>query len=157
MTARERRRTAQKHAFCYQAYREEVLTYRADALSSLRSPRTDSIPGSTGAGTHSDPTEKAGIRLADMPEHLKTKWKWVKAIEDTWKECKEEDWGEPFGLAYLFEKNFRLTGEVTGKELNAAVREKIIADSDICVKTFYNRLEAITDMLVYHAAKRGLI
>lgn len=157
MTQRERRKIARRNAFRYQSYREEVRRYRADYLSTLRSPRTDAMPGSSSAGSHSSPTEYYGIRLADMPESLRQKWKWVKAIEDAWSECLNEDAGDRHGLAFLLEKNFRLTGETSDDDHNSEVRETIMKESGISLATFYNRLEVVTDILVYHAAKRGLL
>lgn len=156
MTVRERRRIAMSHAFHYQAYRREVQEYRERAMA-MRGQRFDTVPGSTSAGSHTDPTEKAGIKLADMPEHLRQKAQWVKAINDTWADCLAEDYGDQHGLAYLLERNFRLTGEESGKDKNAAVRAGIMSACDISQTTFYNRLEMVTDILVYHAAKRKLL
>ena len=92
-----------------------------------------------------------------MPESLRQKWKWVKAIEDAWSECLNEDAGDRHGLAFLLEKNFRLTGETSDDDHNSEVRETIMKESGISLATFYNRLEVVTDILVYHAAKRGLL
>ena len=153
MTQIERRRIAMSHAFRYQAYKREVAEYRENALSTLRSPRTDALPGSTGAGSHSDPTERAGVRLADMPEPLRSRALWVKSVEDAWQECREES----RELAILFERNFRLTGETLGKEHNTEVREQIMEALKISQSTFYERLEDAADILVYHATKRKLL
>jgi hypothetical protein len=117
----------------------------------------DAVPGATSAGSHTDPTQQAAIRLADMPEVLKEKAAWVKVIDDTWKDCVTEDGGDPHGLAYLMDKNFRLTGEETGEDQNAVVREEIMKTCDISQRTFYSRLTTVADMLVYHATKRGLL
>lgn len=156
MTPRERRQIAMRHAFRYQAYKREVGEYRSKALA-IRGQRIDAVPGSTSAGTHTDPTQQAAIRLADMPESLKVKAKWVKAVNDAWADCLTEDMGDTHGLAFLLEKNFRLTGEETGKDQNTAVREEIMREAHISQTTFYSRLEIVADILVYHAAKRGLL
>ena len=156
MTPRERRQTAMRHAFRYQAYKREVREYRAQALA-MRGQRIDAVPGSTSAGSHTDPTQQAAIRLADMPESLQTKAKWVKAVNDAWADCATEDGNDPHGLAFLLERNFRLTGEATGKDKNAAVREEIMREAHISQTTFYSRLETVADILVYHATRRGLL
>lgn len=156
MTPKDRRHIARSHAFRYQAYRREVREYREKALA-MRGQRIDALPGSTSAGSHTDPTQQAAIRLVDMPDSLQTKAKWVRVVNAAWKDCATEDGGDPHGLAFLLEKNFRLTGEETGKEQNAAVREEIMRESHISMTTFYKRLEAVTDIIVYHAAKRGLL
>lgn len=153
MTQDNRRRIAMSHAFRYQSYKRELQEYRANALGTLRSPRTDALPGGAGAGSHSDPTQQAGIRLADMPEPLRSRALWVKAIEDTWRECRDES----RELGVLFERNFRLTGETLGKEHNTEVRERIMEALDMSQATFYNRLEDAANILVYHATKRKLL
>ena len=156
MTPRERRQIAMRHAFRYQAYKREVREYREKALA-MRGQRIDAVPGSTSAGSHTDPTQQAAIRLADMPESLQTKAKWVKVVNDAWADCATEDGRDAHGLAFLLERNFRLTGEETGKDQNVAVREEIMREAHISMATFYNRLETVADILVYHAAKRGLL
>lgn len=156
MTPRERRRIAMRHAFMYQAYKREVQEYRAQALA-MRGQRINAVPGSTSAGSHTDPTQQAGIKLADMPEKLKQKAAWVKTVNDAWADCATEDDGDPHGLAFLLERNFRLTGEATGKDKNAAVREEIMREAHISMATFYNRLENVADILVYHATRRRLL
>lgn len=156
MTPRELRQIAMRHAFRYQAYKREVGEYRSRAMT-MRGQRINAVPGSTSAGSHTDPTQQAAIRLADMPESLKAKAKWVKAVNDAWADCLAEDAGDAHGMAFLLERNFRLTGEETGKEQNAVVREEIMREAHISMSTFYNRLETVADILVYHAAKRGLL
>lgn len=156
MTVRERRRTAMRHAFQYQAYREAVHEYRERAMA-IRGQHIDAVPGSTSAGAHTDPTQQAAIRLVDMPPAIRDKALWVLAVNETWKDCAQEDGRDPHGLAYLFEENFRLTGENRGPDHNAEVRAEIMRVCRISERTFYSRLETVTDILVYHAAKRKLL
>ncbi len=143
------------HAFRYQEYKAEVQAYIDWAMSQTGKQQL----GGTGisSGHRSDPTARAAIKLVDMPEHIRTKALWVRAVNDAWRECKEDDAGEKYGLAFLFEHNFRLTGDILGPEHNTAVRAYIIEQAGITRPTFYNRLEAVCDILVYHAAKRKLL
>lgn len=143
------------HAFRYQEYKAAVQAYIDSALSQTGKQQL----GGTGisSGHRSDPTARAAIKLVDMPEHIRTKALWVRAVNDAWRECKEDDAGEKYGLAFLFEHNFRLTGDILGPEHNTAVRAFIIEQAGITRPTFYNRLEAVCDILVYHAAKRKLL
>ena len=143
------------HAFRYQEYKAEVQAYIDWAMSQTGKQQL----GGTGisSGHRSDPTARAAIKLIDMPEHIRTKALWVRAVNDAWRECKEDDAGEKYGLAFLFERNFRLTGDILGPEHNTAVRAYIIEQAGITRPTFYNRLEAVCDILVYHAAKRKLL
>lgn len=150
MTQRDRRRAAMRHAFRYQPYKDEVTAY-VDSCLALSAPK-ERIGGSA-SGHRSDPTARAGIKLAEMPESIRMKALWIRAVNDAWSECAEDD-GD---LAYLFEKNFRLTGNTLGPEHNTEVRNEIIEHLRISTSTFYERLEAVTDILVYHATKRKLL
>ena len=152
MTQRERRRAAMRHAFRYQEYRAAVNDYVLSVLASQGGKQQ--FGGTPVSGGHrSDPTAQAGIKLAEMPEPLRTKALWVRAVNDAWKECAAED----DDLAYLFEHNFRLTGDILGPEHNTAVRERIMEDLGIPLRTFYDKLEDSCDILVYYAAKRKLL
>ena len=151
MTQQDRRRAAMSHAFRYQAYKAEVQAYIDWALSQTGKQQL----GGTGisSGHRSDPTARAAIKLIDMPEHIRTKALWVRAVNDAWRECAEES----KELAYLFEHNFRLTGEILGPDHNTAVRMRIMEETGISMRTFYDRLNDVCDILVYHATKRKLL
>lgn len=155
MTQHERRRAAMSHAFRYQEYKAAVNAYVDWAMSMGGKQEIGGTPVSS--GHRSDPTARSAIRLVDMPEPIRTKALWVRAVNDAWRECKEDDAGEKYGLAFLFEHNFRLTGDILGPEHNMAVRAYIIEQAGITRPTFYNRLETVCDILVYHAAKRKLL
>lgn len=151
MTQHERRRAAMSNAFKYQVYKAEVAAY-IDSCMALTGKQQ--LGGSAVTSGHrSDPTARAAIKLADMPEYLRTKALWVRAVNDAWRECLEDS----KDLAYLFEKNFRLTGETLGPEHNTAVRNEIVEELNISTSTFYQWLEAVADILVYHATKRKLL
>lgn len=151
MTQQERRRAAMSHAFRYQEYKAAVAQYVDWAMSQTSKQQ---LAGTTVTSGHrSDLTARAAIRLVDMPEHIRTKALWVRAVNDAWGECAEESWE----LAYLFEHNFRLTGEVLGPEHNTAVRVGIMANTGVSMRTFYDRLNDACDILVYHATKRKLL
>ena len=139
------------HAFKYQTYKAEVQAYIDWAMSQTGKQQL----GGTGisSGHRSDPTARAAIKLIDMPEHIRTKALWVRAVNDAWKECAEES----RELAYLFEHNFRLTGEILGPDHNTAVRMRIMEETGISMRTFYDRLNDVCDILVYHATKRKLL
>lgn len=152
MTQHERRRAAMSHAFRYQEYKAAVNEYVSAILASQGGKQQfGGTPVSS--GHRSDPTAQAAVKLADMPEHIRVKAMWVRAVNDAWRECAEES-GE---LAYLFEHNFRLTGDVLGQEHNATVRAHIMEHLGIQLRTFYERLENVCDILVYYAAKRKLL
>ena len=139
------------HAFRYQEYKAEVQAYIDWAMSQTGKQQL----GGTGisSGHRSDPTARAAIKLIDMPEHIRTKALWVRAVNDAWRECAEES----KEMAYLFEHNFRLTGDILGPEHNTAVRMGIMEYTGISMRTFYDRLNDVCDILVYHATKRKLL
>lgn len=151
MTQQERRRAAMSHAFRYQEYKAAVAQYVDWAMSQTSKQQLAGTPISS--GHRSDPTARAAIRLVDMPENIRTKALWVRAVNDAWKECREES----KELAFLFEHNFRLTGEILGPEHNTAVRMRIVEGCGISIPTFYKWLEDAADILVYYATKRKLL
>ena len=151
MTQQERRRAAMSHAFRYQEYKAAVAEYVDWAMSQTSKQK---LGGSAvSSGHRSDPTARAAIKLVDMPEHLRTKALWVRAVNDAWRECREES----RELALLFERNFRLTGDILGPEHNTAVRVAIMEECGLTRATFYNWLEDACDILVYYATKRKLL
>lgn len=152
MTQHDRRRAAMSHAFRYQAYKAELYAY-LDSCMALVAPKQNLSGTAVSSGHRSDPTAHAAIKLAEMPEPLRNKALWVRAVNDAWRECLEDD----KQLAYLFEKNFRLTGEILGPEHNTEVRASIMEELNISRPTFYNWLETVADILVYHATKRKLL
>jgi hypothetical protein len=151
MTQHDRRRAARSNAFRYQEYKAAVNAYIDWALSQTGKQQLGGTAVSS--GHRSDPTARAAIKLIDMPEHIRTKALWVRAVNDAWRECREDN----KQLAYLFEKNFRLTGDILGPEHNTAVRNSIMEELGISSTTFYEWLESVSDILVYHATKRKLL
>ena len=151
MTQHDRRRAAMSHAFRYQEYKAAVAAYVDWALSQTGKQQLGGTAVSS--GHRSDPTARAAIKLVDMPEHIRTKALWVRAVNDAWRECREDN---P-DLAFLFEHNFRLTGDILGPEHNTAVRTYIMGEMGISLRTFYEWLENTADILVYHATKRKLL
>ena len=151
MTQQDRRRAAMSNAFKYQEYKEEVAQYVDWCMSQTAKQK---LGGSVvSSGHRSDPTARAAIKLVDMPEHLRTKALWVRAVDDAWKECRAES----DELAILFERNFRLTGDILGPGHNAAVRNRIMEELGMSTRTFYARLEDAADILVYYATRRKLL
>lgn len=139
------------HAFRYQEYKAAVQEYTDWALSQTGKAQLSGTAVSS--GHRSDPTANAAIKLVDMPEHIRTKALWVRAVNDAWRECREDS----KELAFLFEHNFRLTGDILGPEHNAAVRTFIMEQTGISQTTFYDWLESVCNILVYHATKRKLL
>ena len=152
MTQHDRRRAAMSNAFKYQQYMAEVNAY-VDSCMALVAPKQQLGGTGVSSGHRSDPTARAAIKLAEMPEPIRNKALWVRAVNDAWRECRDDD----EQLAYLFEKNFRLTGEILGPEHNTAVRNAIVGELGISMTTFYEWLETVADILVYHATKRKLL
>lgn len=139
------------HAFRYQEYKAAVAQYIDWAMSQTSKQQLGGT--AVTSGHRSDPTARAAIKLADMPEYIRAKALWVRAINDAWRECREES----TDLGLLFERNFRLTGDILGPEHNTAVRMAVMEECGISVRTFYERLEDACDILVYHATKRKLL
>ena len=151
MSQHERRRAAMSHAFRYQEYKAAVAQYVDSVLAMCGKAQVRGTPISS--GHRSDPTARAAIKLAEMPEPIRIKELWVRAVNDTWRELRAED----KSMACLFEKNFHLTGDILGPEHNTAVRNGIVEELDISMRTFYSWLNEVTDVLVYHASRRKLL
>lgn len=107
------------------------------------------------AGLPSDPTARAAILLAEMPEGTALKQKWCNAIEDAWAECVAQDAVNKNGMAFFMENVFSLTEEPDADE--NSVRDKVCAHCNIAIPTYYNWMKTVTQIVVYHAAKRGLL
>jgi len=152
ITSRER--YAHKIMFTYQDNKELVQNFMSKAYRYTYKMSDEPMVQKT---FKSDPTARGGILLADPPEYIRDAVLKTEAVEAAWQEVKELDCGEPFGLAYLMEKNFCLTGNRRSKSANAVVRHKICSDCGIADRTFYSWMGQITDIMIYHATKRGLM
>lgn len=146
---REREKIVQSHLYSYQSDKRDVEEYVERALG--RSSR--SFEAQIKSNTHSDPTAKSGLMLAEMPTEIALKSIWCDVIEDAWAECCVE--GD--GSAIILEKNFALKGEGHEKERNAEHRLALCAEFGISESTYYARLKNATLIVMYHAARKGLI
>jgi hypothetical protein len=154
VTAFERQKAAQSNAFRYQEYRAAIADYKRKVMrTSSKAPET----AGCSSGHTSDPTASMALKLADPPKYIKRRVRWVRAIEDAWAEAFSEDDGEEYGLAFAMERYFHLTGPTEGQEENTLVREEIMEKCGWSRSTFYQKLGTITEMLVYHAARKGLL
>ena len=150
---REREKLVHCKLYEYRRSREEVDRYQDRALG--RGSR--SFEAQIKSNVHGDPTAKAGIMLAEMPMHIAEKAAWCEVIESAWAECVLEDEGVLHGTAFVLEKNFELSGEGHAKEKNAEYRQKLCEECGISESTYYMRLKNATAIVMYHAARRGLI
>lgn len=148
-------RTARWNMYRYRANKDAVENYFSNVLYGTNDVGVHGIQTSN----ISDPTARGGIALATLPDDLKEKWEWVKAVDEAWEECKQYDSQNEidFGLAYVMEKQFCLTGEKRPKSKNAVAKLKICRDCHIAERTYYNWLRQITDAVVYYATKRGIL
>jgi len=153
-TAPSRERFAHKILFSYQDNKDEVQKFLTKAYR--YNYKTSDEP-SVMSTFKSDPTARGAMLLLDPPEHIRNAVLMVETVEAAWQEVKELDCGEPFGYSYLMEKNFCLTGKQRSRDQNAMMRHKICADCGIAERTFYSWMWQITEIVIYHATKRGLM
>ena len=154
MMATERERHVHARLFSYASYKREIDEFFETAM---RQGARTSEPGVTNGGYKSDPTARGGVMLADPPPRIQEAMAWVRAIEDAWAECEMLDAGNPYGLSYLLERNFCLTGEPRPRRQNAHARRRICEACGIAERTFYLWLDKTTSIVIYHASRAGLI
>lgn len=153
MTVFERTRTVYRHLFRYNKYKERIDEYTDSAMR--RNVKTDNAGV---RGTYrSDPTARGGVMLAQLPKRIAAKVQWCGAIEDTLAECKMEDGNDDYGLAYILREYFCVGTEPRDEDKNAEAITNICNVADISRSTFFRRVSRITDIVLYHAARRKLI
>lgn len=154
MTTAERARTIHGHLFRYSADRLELEDYYEQAFRKNGKHREAGVRGSF----VSDPTARGGVMLAHLPPVLRIKADWCAAIEDALVECKVEDGDNLTGLAYIMKEYFCLFKEPRPKAKNGEAVDAICAACGIHHRSgFYSKVSKITDIVMYHAAKRKLI
>lgn len=153
MTALERQKIAQGNAFQYQAYKDDLQEYFDKAMRQTRKVSETGIV----SAYKPDPTARAGVMLACLPDRVEEKRKWIMAIDNAWDECRRLDGANKTGLSYLLEENFHLTGTVLPREKNGENRREIMRACGISETTFYDRLARVIEILVYHATTAGLL
>lgn len=149
----ELERIVQGRMFQYSSYKQELASFETAALNQTVKISETGVRGSY----ISDPTARGGVLLAEPPPKVKEKYEWCAAIDEAHQDCLDEDMGNPFGLAYVMEKNFAIGGEPHPKAQNETYRKRICHDCNIAESTFYVWLKRITGHAIYRAAKRGLI
>jgi len=100
-----------------------------------------------------DPTARAAVRLADPPEHIKSYMAWVDAINDAMLELHYIDQVEQRerGMEYVALRLFGMDGRSRRRifQLTSSVN---ISESAIS-----KWVRQISEIVIFHAAKRGLI
>lgn len=101
----------------------------------------------------SDPTAKTAVKRADAPRGMQYNRAWISAITDARAECKVIDEREDYGysLEFVMVNAYGLDGQ------EPMPRKDILAVRNISVATYYNRIGTITEIVMHHAAKRGLL
>lgn len=156
MQANSRRRIVQKKLFQYREYCAAIDEYVQCSCGQTMRKNETGVRGSFRA----DPTARGGIALANPPKSITYMMRWVQAIEDTWRECALEDDAdclEGIGLVRLMVDYFCLATEPRPRDENEQARERLCETCGISRSTFYERLNRISDIAVYHAARNGLL
>ena len=154
MMTTDRERHVHARLFSYAGYKKEIDEFFETALR--QTAKQDDQSGVRGS-FRSDPTARGGVMLADPPPRIREAMAWTRAIDDAWSECEMLDGGNPYGLAYLLERNFCLTGGPRPRSQNANARRRICEECGIAERTFYLWLDKVTSIAIYHASHAGLL
>lgn len=101
----------------------------------------------------SDPTARTAVRRADAPGGMRYKRDWIAAIIDARAECKVIDEREDYGYSLEF-----VLVNAYGIDMQEPLdRKEIMKACSISVATYYNRISMVTEIVMHHAAKRGLL
>lgn len=153
----DRIRIARKQLYAYYLDKQVIESFVDKATRQTQKMGEEYVRGTY----RSDPTARGGIMLADPPKDIRIKVEWVKAIEGAWAELHLEDQAyrrvPSRGKAYVMEKFFCLTRPPRRRELNEETREQLCDECGISVRTFYNWLSQITNTVIHHATRRGLL
>lgn len=153
MTPRDRNRIIHKHLFQYRACKAVLDDYMQRAFNKTSKVNESGVR----APFISDPTGRGGAALAQLPRKLEEKRRWCKAIEDALAECRLEDGDRDNGLVALLTEYFCLNKPRRQKDQNAEAVEKICAEHGISRSTFFNRMNKVTDIVLYYATRQELI
>ena len=148
MTQGERERIVRHAMFSYEEYKIAVKDYEGDILYGTR--ETD-ITGIHGGGI-SDPSAQKGIALIEMEQKVNRMKEWIDVIETGMKELEAMDAGDRIGYKFIAT---RFYGIPTRRIKQGTVR--IAIECHMSRKTVYNRLQTITNVMVFHATKHGLL
>lgn len=146
MTQKEREREVRRRLYKYASYKRDVLQFTEDILYGTPSHDESGVRGTD----ISDPSGRAGTLLADMPAHLREKQKWIDAIDDAYDELVACDHGNKRGYAYVCNRIYGLDGRKKRSVIAVSI------ECEISERAMYRRLNIITNIVCYHAAKNGL-
>lgn len=151
-----RKSTVTWQLFNYQKSKALVQEFEEDCLQQTKK---ENETGISAPGNISNPTLRGAMLLLNPPKHIDVARRWCKVIERVWDELKEEDIvsGREYGIAYLFERAYCLTGEPRRREANAENREAICEACQIAQRTFYTWLGRCVEITTYYAAKENLL
>lgn len=149
MTQREREQEARRHLYRYAQDRREIEEYEQSVFGS---PKHDES-GIRGSGI-SDPTARLGVALAEPPQRLEHKRRWIAAIDDALDELRQTD-VDAHGLAYICTRIYGLDGRRHKRRENRDASIKVALDCHLSVRALYYRLGIITNVVIAHAADHG--
>lgn len=154
--ASSRKSTIVWQLFNYQRSKDLVRQFEEDCLQQTKK---ENETGISAPGNISNPTLRGAMLLLNPPKHVEMAKRWCKVIERVWDEFREEDTvaGKEYGISYLFERAYCLTGERRNKGDNAKSKIEICEKCNIAHRTFYTWLDKCVDRTTYYAAKEGLI
>ncbi len=149
MTQKDREREVRKRLYQYASAKTEVELFEGDVI--YGAPVFDDS-GVRGTGI-SDPTARKGISLAEIPEELILKAKWVECINDSLREMR----AEYEDLVTVAVKIYGLDGHRHRKRKNRELRFKIADDLNLSMSALYYKQTLINRIVMFHAAARGLL
>ena len=149
MTQKDREREVRRRLYQYASSRAEVETYEGDIIFGV--PVFDES-GVRGSGT-GDPTARKGIALAEIPDDIIMKARWIDCINESLLEMKEED----ADLVTIAVRIFGLDGRRHKRRANRELRFKVANEMNLSTSALYYKQTLITRIVMFHAAARGLL
>ncbi len=150
MTQRDRERIARKHLYRYAQYARDVRQYEQSVFGA-----THNETGIRGSEI-SDPTARSGIALAEPPKDLRSKRRWIEAIDASIIDLALMDGHDAYGYVYICTHMFGMNGQKHKRDENRETALKIAGDCNLSVRALYNRAGTIVNTVIYHAAGMGL-
>ena len=148
MMQTDREQEVKRALTSYEEYVQEVKDYEDQII--FGSKDID-ITGVHGTGI-SDPSAKKAMALTDMPRYLQRKRSWIEAIDDGLEELSRMDNGNKKGLRFICT---RMYGIPTKNVALGTVRISI--ECNMSRSAIYSRLQTINNVMMFHAAAKGLL
>lgn len=147
-TQKDRARTVRSMLRKYEANKRQV-----DAFDQGAEEFGCREPSAVRSTKVSDPTARIACKRADVPSGIQYRREWVAAINDARAECKVVDEHEDFGynLEFVLVSAYSLDGQP------AMTRQEIMKRCNFSTVTYYNRMSMITEIVMHHATKHGLL